>query len=70
AVVERQRMAAQRALEIPSEVFMNQSDNSSNAGGYAYFVRELFIQIGMIDAFVGCLGSGGSMTVISQGLKV
>ncbi|WP_233962207.1 PLP-dependent cysteine synthase family protein [Pectobacterium versatile] len=70
AVVERQRMAAQLAQEIPGAVFMNQSDNAANAGGYADFVRELFSQIGKIDAFVGCAGTGGSMTGISHGLKV
>nr|WED69883.1 pyridoxal-phosphate dependent enzyme [Pectobacterium colocasium] len=59
AVVERQRMAAQLAQEIPGAVFMNQSDNAANAGGYADFVRELFSQIGKIDAFVGCVGTGG-----------
>ena len=35
AVVERQRMAAEIASEIPGAVFMNQSDNAANAGGYA-----------------------------------
>nr|WP_274613853.1 pyridoxal-phosphate dependent enzyme [Escherichia coli] len=70
AVVERQRMAAEIASEIPGAVFMNQSDNAANAGGYADLVREFINQIGRIDAWVGCVGTGGSMTGISHGLKV
>ncbi|PMS33409.1 cystathionine beta-synthase [Trinickia symbiotica] len=70
AVVERQRMAAELASEIPGAVFMNQSDNAANAGGYADFVREAIGQAGHIDAYVGCVGTGGSMTGIAHGLKV
>ncbi|AHG18396.1 cysteine synthase [Chania multitudinisentens RB-25] len=70
AVVERQRMAAEIASEIPGAIFMNQSDNVANAGGYAELVREFVNQIGRIDAWVGCVGTGGSMTGISHGLKV
>jgi cystathionine beta-synthase len=70
AVVERQRMAAELASQIPGAVFMNQSDNAANAGGYADFVREVIAQVGRIDAYVGCVGTGGSMTGIAHGLKV
>ncbi|MBN3857498.1 cysteine synthase family protein [Paraburkholderia sp. Ac-20340] len=70
AVVERQRMAAALASEIPGAVFMNQSDNAANAGGYSEFVREVVSEIGGIDAYVGCVGTGGSMTGIARGLKV
>ncbi len=70
AVVERQRMAAELASEIPGAVFMNQSDNAANAGGYADFVREAIAEAGHIDAYVGCVGTGGSMTGIAHGLKV
>ncbi|HBC5889426.1 TPA: cysteine synthase family protein [Proteus mirabilis] len=70
AVVERQRMAAEIANEIPGAIFMNQSDNAANAGGYADLVRELISQIGKIDAWVGCVGTGGSMTGIAHGLRV
>lgn len=69
AVVERQQMAAQIAREIPGALFMNQSDNAANAGGYAEFVREAVAEIGHIDAYVGCVGTGGSMTGIAHGLK-
>ncbi len=70
AVVERQRMAARIAAEIPGAVFMNQSDNTANAGGYSAFVREAIAQAeGRIDAYVGCVGTGGSMTGIGHGLK-
>ncbi|MDG0022972.1 cysteine synthase family protein [Trinickia sp. Y13] len=70
AVVERQRMAAELAGEIPGAVFMNQSDNAANAGGYSEFVREVVNEIGGVDAYVGCVGTGGSMTGIARGLKV
>jgi cystathionine beta-synthase len=70
AVVERQRMAAELASQIPGAVFMNQSDNAANAGGYADFVREAIAEVGHIDAYVGCVGTGGSMTGIAHGLKV
>ncbi|ARU88944.1 PLP-dependent cysteine synthase family protein [Pseudomonas sp. M30-35] len=71
AVVERQRLAAELAMEIPGAVFMNQSDNAANAGGYSDFVREIVAQVdGKIDAYVGCVGTGGSMTGIARGLKL
>jgi cystathionine beta-synthase len=71
AVVERQRLAAELASEIPGAVFMNQSDNAANAGGYSDFVRETIAQAeGAIGAYVGCVGTGGSMTGIARGLKL
>lgn len=70
AVVERQRLAAQLASTIPGAVFMNQSDNAANAGGYSEFVREVVSEVGGVDAYVGCVGTGGSMTGIARGLKV
>lgn len=71
AVVERQRLAAELASQIPGSVFMNQSDNVANAGGYFDFVREVIDQIGgPVDAYVGCVGTGGSMTGIARGLKL
>lgn len=70
AVVERQRLAAELACDIPGAVFMNQSDNAANAGGYSEFVREVINEIGGVDAYVGCVGTGGSMTGIARGLKV
>ena len=45
AVVERQRLAAEVASQIPGAVFMNQSDNVANAGGYFDFVREVIEQV-------------------------
>ncbi len=69
AVVERQRMAAELASQIPGAVFMNQSDNAANAGGYSEFVRELVSEVGRVDAYVGCVGTGGSITGIARGLK-
>lgn len=70
AVVERQRLAAQIAAELRGALFMNQSDNPANPEGYAALVEELISQLSNgIDAFVGCVGTGGSMTAIAQGLK-
>jgi cystathionine beta-synthase len=70
AVVERQRLAAELAERIPGAVFMNQSDNPANPAGYADFVREALAQTGgRIDAYVGCVGTGGSMAGIARGLK-
>ncbi|MFW8637352.1 cysteine synthase family protein [Cribrihabitans pelagius] len=70
AVVERQRMAAQLGAQLPGALFMNQSDNPANPEGYAGFVDELLGQLPEgIDAFVGCVGTGGSMTGIAQRLK-
>lgn len=71
AVVERQRLAAELESQIPGAVFMNQSDNVANAGGYFDFVREVIEQVdGGVDAYVGCVGTGGSMTGIARGLKL
>lgn len=70
AVVERQRLAAQLGAQLPGALFMNQSDNPANPEGYAGFVEELLAQLpNGIDAFVGCVGTGGSMTGIAQRLK-
>ena len=70
AVVERQRLAAELAERIPGAVFMNQSDNPANPAGYAGFVHEALEQTnGRIDAYVGCVGTGGSMAGIARGLK-
>ncbi|MTC13285.1 pyridoxal-phosphate dependent enzyme [Providencia stuartii] len=69
AVVERQRLASELASQLPNATFLNQSDNAANSGGYAALVCELIEQIGKIDAYVGCVGAGGSITGISQGLK-
>ncbi|WP_044874392.1 cysteine synthase family protein [Pseudomonas sp. LFM046] len=71
AVVERQRLAAELASQLPGAVFMNQSDNAANPGGYSDFVREVISQAGgSIGAYVGCVGTGGSMTGIARGLKL
>lgn len=70
AVVERQHLARQLGAQLPNALFMNQSDNPANPDGYADLVGELLAQIPHgIDAFVGCVGTGGSMTGISQRLK-
>ncbi|RXT56375.1 cysteine synthase [Bosea sp. Tri-44] len=70
AVVERQRLAAQIASELPNAMFMNQSDNPANPGGYSELVQEALTQAnGTINAFVGCVGTGGSITGIGRGLK-
>lgn len=69
AVVERQRLASELTSQLPNATFLNQSDNAANSGGYAALVCELIEQIGKIDAYVGCVGTGGSITGISQGLK-
>jgi cystathionine beta-synthase len=70
AVVERQETAARLGQEIPGAMFMNQSDNPANADGYARLVGELFEQVdGGIDAFLACVGTGGSITGIARRLK-
>ena len=70
AVVERQRLAAQLGAQLPGALFMNQSDNPANPEGYAGFVEELLAQLpDGVDAYVGCVGTGGSMTGIAQRLK-
>lgn len=69
AVVERQRLAAELSTQIPDSVFMNQSDNAANSGAYSDFVHEVIADVGDIDAYVGCVGTGGSMTGIARGLK-
>lgn len=70
AVVERQRLAAEIARRTPGALFMNQSDNPDNAAGYVGFVEEVMSELdGRIDAFVGCTGTGGSITGIGRGLK-
>jgi cystathionine beta-synthase len=70
AVVERQRLAAQLGAQLPDALFMNQSDNPANPEGYAGFVEELLTQLpDGVDAYVGCVGTGGSMTGIAQRLK-
>lgn len=70
AIVERQRVAEQLAAQLPGALFMNQWDNLANPEGYAGFVEELVAQLpDGIDAFVACVGTGGSITGIAQRLK-
>lgn len=70
AVVERQRVAELLSAQLPGALFMNQWDNQANPDGYSGFVEELIAQLpDGIDAFVACVGTGGSITGISQGLK-
>lgn len=70
AIVERQRAAEQLAAQLPGALFMNQWDNPANPEGYAGFVEELAAQLPSgIDAFVACVGTGGSITGIAQRLK-
>lgn len=70
ALVQRVRLAAQLGAQLPGALFLNQAENPANPNGYAGIVEELIIQLsGRIDAFVGCVGTGGSMTGIAQRLK-
>ncbi|MDF3181451.1 MAG: pyridoxal-phosphate dependent enzyme [Mesorhizobium sp.] len=70
AVVQRLRLAAQLAAQLPGALFMNQADNPANPDGYAGLVDELLAQLpNGIDAFVCCVGTGGSITGIGQRLK-
>ncbi|OAF08737.1 cysteine synthase [Bradyrhizobium centrolobii] len=70
AIVERQRIAEHLAAQLPGAVFMNQWDNPANPKGYAGLVEELVAQLSDgIDAFVACVGTGGSITGVAQGLK-
>ncbi|WP_131669875.1 cysteine synthase family protein [Psychrobacter pygoscelis] len=70
AVVARQKLGAELAKEIPNSMFMNQSDNPDNPGGYTGFVDELLEEFeNGPDAYVGCVGTGGSITGIGKGLK-
>lgn len=70
AVVERQRLAAQLGAQLPNALFMNQGDNPANPEGYTGLAEELLAALpDGVDAFVGCVGTGGSMTGIAQRLK-
>lgn len=70
AVVARQKLAAQLSKEISNSIFMNQSDNPDNPAGYKSFVDEIIADLPEgPDAYVGCVGTGGSITGIGQNLK-
>ncbi|WOH80334.1 cysteine synthase family protein [Bradyrhizobium sp. BEA-2-5] len=70
AVIERMRLAAQLGAQLPGAVFMNQLDNPANPEGYIGLAEELIDQLSDgIDAFVGCVGTGGSITGIAGRLK-
>ncbi|OKO84314.1 cysteine synthase family protein [Bradyrhizobium sp. NAS96.2] len=69
-VAERIRVAAQLGAQLPGALFMNQQENPANPEGYVDLAEELIGQLSDgIDAFVGCVGSGGSITGIAQRLK-
>lgn len=54
----------------PNSFWTNQYDNPNNANAYADVVELLVKEIGKVDAIIGTVGSGGSMTGITKYLKV
>lgn len=56
-------------MQYPNSFWTNQYDNHNNADAYAD-VAELFVKkIGRIDAVIGSVGSGGSMSGVCKYLK-
>ena len=61
-----------RIAELASDsntFWTNQFHNEDALDGYAGIGRELFEQIGHVDAFVGAVGTGGMLVGVSKALK-
>ena len=70
AVIEREKMAAKMAKDIPNSFFPNQADNFNNRSAYIdTLANELVNELEKIDAFYGAIGTGGSICGTSMGLK-
>lgn len=70
AVIEREKTAARMASETPNSFFPNQADNFNNRAAYVdTLAKELINELGVVDAFYGAIGTGGSACGSAIGLK-
>ena len=69
ALFDRFKARTAELMKEPNTFWTDQFNNDDALNGYAEIGRELFEQVGCVDAFVGAVGSGGMLMGVSRALK-
>jgi cysteine synthase A len=69
ALFDRFKARTAELMKEPNTFWTDQFNNDDALNGYAEIGRELFEQVGQVDAFVGAVGSAGMLMGVSRALK-
>jgi cysteine synthase A len=69
ALFDRFKARTAELMKEPNTFWTDQFNNDDALNGYAEIGRELFEQVGHVDAFVGAVGSAGMLMGVSRALK-
>ena len=69
ALFDRFKARTAELLKEPNTFWTDQFNNADALEGYAGIGRELFEQVGCVDAFVGAVGSAGMLMGVAGALK-
>jgi len=69
ALFDRFKARTAELLKEPNTFWTDQFNNADALEGYAGIGRELFEQVGCVDAFVGAVGSAGMLMGVASALK-
>jgi cysteine synthase A len=69
ALFDRFKARTAELLKEPNTFWTDQFNNDDALEGYAGIGRELFEQVGCVDAFVGAVGSAGMLMGVARALK-
>ncbi|MGH9220445.1 MAG: PLP-dependent cysteine synthase family protein, partial [Vicinamibacterales bacterium] len=69
ALFDRFKARITELMQEPNTFWTDQFNNADALEGYAGIGRELFEQVGCVDAFVGAVGSAGMLMGVAGALK-
>jgi cysteine synthase A len=69
ALFDRFKARIKELAQDPNTFWTDQFNNADAIEGYANIGRELFVQAGRVDAFVGMVGTAGMLVGVSRALK-
>ena len=69
ALFDRFKARTAELMKEPNTFWTDQFNNDDALSGYAEIGRELFEQVGRVDAFAGAVGSAGMLMGVSRALK-
>ena len=69
ALFDRFKARTAELMKEPNTFWTDQFNNDDALEGYAGIGRELFEQVGCVDAFVGAVGSAGMLMGVARALK-
>ena len=69
ALFDRFKARTAELMKEPNTFWTDQFNNTDALDGYAGIGRELFEQVGCVDAFVGAVGSAGMLMGVAGALK-